>query len=122
MPIDKEGVERKWRYARQSVEQIKHLLKGKKKTATGYEIEIGKDFGSYRTVWIDRKYDANENGSKLVRQIIGEDFPYPKSIFTVKDCISTIIGDKKEALVLDFCWFWYYRACRFGIEQRGRRE
>ena len=100
-PIDKEGVERKWRYARQSVEQIKHLLRAKK-TATGYEIEIGKDFGSYRTVWIDRKYDANENGSKLVRQIIGEDFPYPKSIFTVKDCISTIIGDKKEALVLDF--------------------
>lgn len=100
-PIDKEGIERKWRYARQSVEQIKHLLRVKK-TAKGYEIEIGKDFGSYRTVWIDKKYDANENGSKLVKQITGVDFPYPKSIFTVKDCISTIIGNKKSALVLDF--------------------
>ena len=29
-PIDKEGVERKWRYARQSVEQIKHLLRAKR--------------------------------------------------------------------------------------------
>ncbi len=100
-PIDREGIERKWRYARQSVEQIKHLLRAKK-TATGYEIEIGKDFGSYRTVWIDKKYDANENGSKLVRQITGVDFPYPKSLFTIKDCIATIIGDKQSAIVLDF--------------------
>ncbi len=100
-PIDKESVERKWRYARQSVEQIKHLLRAKK-AVTGYEIDIGKDFGLYRTVWIDKKYDSNENGSKLVKQITGVDFPYPKSIFTVKDCILTIIRDKKEAKVLDF--------------------
>lgn len=30
-PIDKEGVERKWRYARQSVDSVKHLLKVKVK-------------------------------------------------------------------------------------------
>lgn len=42
-PIDKDKVERKWRYARQSVEEIKHLLRAKK-TKDGCDIEIGKDF------------------------------------------------------------------------------
>ena len=40
-PIDKNGIERKWRYARQSAEEIKGLLRAKK-TNSGYEIEIGK--------------------------------------------------------------------------------
>ena len=31
-----------------------------KKTAYGYEIEIGKTFGLYKTVWNDTRYDANE--------------------------------------------------------------
>lgn len=26
-PVDKEGIERKWRYARQSIEKVKHLLR-----------------------------------------------------------------------------------------------
>ena len=44
-PIDQNKVERKWRYARQSVDEIKHLLRAKK-TETGYEIELGKDLAS----------------------------------------------------------------------------
>jgi hypothetical protein len=60
-----QGVERKWRYARQSVEAIGNLLRVRK-TETGYEIEIGKDFGLYRTVWTDKRYDANEYGTKIV--------------------------------------------------------
>src|SRR3990167_6265461 len=46
-PIDKNGTERKWRYARQSVEEIKDLLRAKK-TKLGFEIELGKDFGTVR--------------------------------------------------------------------------
>lgn len=43
-PIDKNGVERKWRYARQTVESIIDLLRVKK-TNRGYDIEIGKILG-----------------------------------------------------------------------------
>jgi adenine-specific DNA-methyltransferase len=35
-PIDRSGIERKWRYARQSVESIKSMLKVKK-TKEGYD-------------------------------------------------------------------------------------
>ena len=48
-PIDQNMIERKWRYARQSVDEIKHLLRARE-TKTGYEIELGKEnFGMYRT-------------------------------------------------------------------------
>jgi adenine-specific DNA-methyltransferase len=101
-PIDKEGIERKWRYARQSVEGVAHLLRAKK-TWTGYEIEIGKDFGSYRTVWLDKRYDANENGTKLVNELVEDSpFSFPKSLWTVYDSLYAAVGEDKDALVMDF--------------------
>lgn len=101
-PIDNEGVERKWRYARQSVEKVKHLLRVTESRG-GKEIQIGKDFGKYRTVWIDKKYDANEYGAKLLREIVpSADFDYPKSLHTVYDCLFAVVGERIHATVLDF--------------------
>ena len=101
-PIDKQGVERKWRYARQSVEDVQHCLRSKK-TNAGYEIEIGKDFGMYRTVWQDPRYDANEYGTKVVSTLVPNDkFSFPKSLWTVYDCLYAVVGNDKNALVIDF--------------------
>lgn len=101
-PIDNEGIERKWRYARQSVEKIKHLLRITDGRG-GKEIQIGKDFGKYRTVWVDKKYDANEYGAKLLREIVpSSDFDYPKSLHTVYDCLFAVVGERPHANVLDF--------------------
>lgn len=100
-PIDIRGIERKWRYARQSVDKVKHLLRAKPRN--GYEIEIGKDFGLYRTVWQDARYDANMHGTQLLKKLVpGCEFSYPKSLWTVFDCLKAIVGDKKQARVLDF--------------------
>jgi len=101
-PIDKSGIERKWRYARQSVDSIRHLLRIKESKG-GFEVEIGKDFGSVRTVWIDSRYDANENGTKLISEILNDDkFDFPKSLYAVIDSIEPIISERKNAIVLDF--------------------
>lgn len=101
-PIDRSGTERKWRYARQSIESVRHLLKPKK-TKTGYEIEIGKDFGTVRTVWIDSRYDANEYGTKLVHKLVpSTHFDFPKSIYNAYDCIAPILYQRKNATILDF--------------------
>ena len=86
-PIDQNMIERKWRYARQSVDQIKHLLRAKE-TKTGYEIELGKDFGMYRTVWEDKRYDANIYGTQLVKSLVPDcEFDFPKSLWNVYDCL-----------------------------------
>ena len=97
-PIDKEGIERKWRYARQSVDKVIHLLRWNKN-----EIQIGKDFGQYRTVWIDRRYDSNEYGTKLIKSLVPNcKFSFPKSLYNVYDCIHTVVGNDKNAIILDY--------------------
>lgn len=101
-PIDKNGVERKWRYARQTVESIWDMLRVKKNT-DGYDIEIGKTFGVQKTVWDEKKYDANEYGTKIVSDLIpGGGFSFPKSLYTVYDTVYAATADDKSAIVMDF--------------------
>lgn len=101
-PIDNSGIERKWRYGRETVESIKHLLQVKK-GKSGYEIWIGKDFGQYKTVWNDTRYDANEYGTKILRELVPDcQFKYPKSLWTVYDCLRAIVEGRPDALILDF--------------------
>lgn len=101
-PIDRGGVERKWRYAQQSVKEIYNLLRAKK-TKTGYEIEIGKDFGTVKTVWQDSRYDASIYGTQLVHSLVPDThFDFPKSVYNTYDCIAPILYERKNAIVLDF--------------------
>ena len=101
-PIDANMVERKWRYARQSVDEVKHLLRAKW-TNTAYQIEIGKDFGVHRTVWQDSRYDANIYGTQLVKSLVPNcNFAFPKSLWNVYDCLYSVIANDKDAIVLDF--------------------
>ena len=102
-PIDEKGVERKWRYARQSVEAIKDILQIKGAENSIIQIMIAKNYGTYKTVWTDKQYDASEYGTKLLRDIIPNcDFDFPKSLYTVYDCLFAVIGDRPHANVLDF--------------------
>lgn len=101
-PIDRQGVERKWRYARQTVESIWSMLRAKK-IAGGYDIELGKTFGIQKTVWDDKKYDANEYGTKIVSDLVpGGGFSFPKSLYTVYDSVYAATAEDKEAIVMDF--------------------
>lgn len=101
-PIDRQGVERKWRYARQTVESIWGMLRAKK-IQTGYDIELGKTFGVQKTVWDDKRYDANEYGTKIVSDLVpGGGFSFPKSLYTVYDSVYAATANDKEAIVMDF--------------------
>ena len=101
-PIDNSGTERKWRYARQSVEEISSMLRAKR-SGDGYQVEIGKTFGLYRSVWTDKRYDSNEYGTKLVNSLIdGSGFTFPKSLWAVYDPIEAVTKDQKDAIILDF--------------------
>ena len=101
-PIDTKGVERKWRYERGTVEGIIDLLRVKK-TKKGYDIEIGKDFAPYRTVWTNKKYDANEYGTQLINSMVpNNEFDYPKSLYTEYDCLEAVTKGKPDALILDY--------------------
>jgi len=101
-PIDNSGVERKWRYARQSVDNIATMLRPRR-SGGGYQIEIGKTFGLYRSVWTDKRYDSNEYGTKLVNGLVeGSGFTFPKSLWAIYDPVEAVTGNDKDAIVLDF--------------------
>ena len=102
-PIDINGIERKWRYARQTVESIFDLLRVKK-TRNGYDIEIGKNFETQKTLWDDSRYDASVYGSQLVQKLtnLKDGFSFPKSLWLVYDTLLAASNNKKDILVLDF--------------------
>ncbi len=103
-PIDNEGVERKWRYARQSVEGIQHLLRARLKAGV-LDIELCKDTQEVRTVWTGSRYDANTYGTKVLKSLVPDaTFLFPKSLWNVYDCLNAIVGSEadKDAIVMDF--------------------
>ena len=68
-----------------------------------YQIEIGKTFGLYRSVWTDKRYDSNEYGTKLVNSLVEDSgFTFPKSLWAVYDPIEAVTGKDKDAVILDF--------------------
>lgn len=103
-PIDPQGIERKWRFARQTVESIKTELEVKFIKNRGvYDVIRNKNTFNYKTVWTDSKYSANNHGTQLLNQIIkAGSFSYPKSIYAVIDCIKAASNENKNSIVLDF--------------------
>ena len=57
-----------------------------------------------KSVWHRTVHDAGAYGSDLLRQIIGEGrkFPFPKSLYAVRDAVACIVRNNKNALILDF--------------------
>jgi len=100
-PIDRNGVERKWVYNRDSAEKNRDQLFCKENNG---EIVImrRKSLFKYRTVWDDKKYYANIYGSGLLNRIIEEEFPFPKSVYNVKECLDAVAKDNKDSVILDF--------------------
>jgi adenine-specific DNA-methyltransferase len=102
-PIDVKGIERKWVFARQTVEEIKDKLFVKTKSNGEVDIFRIKDDMVPRTVWIGKRYDASTFGSKIVNKIIdGKKVSFPKSLYAVYDCLSSVLAKDKDAIILDF--------------------
>src|SRR5699024_6471535 len=68
-----------------------------------YDIQIGKNFGQFKTVWQDSRYDANNYGKQLLGELVPDNpFTFPKSVYAVYDCLYAVVGNKKDATILDF--------------------
>lgn len=101
-PIDRTGVERKWRYARQSVEAIRHMLRAKP-IKSGYDIELGKTFGLQKSIWRDTRYDANGYGTAILKRLVPDSpFDFPKSLWAVYDVIESVVRGSDSEIILDF--------------------
>ena len=58
---------------------------------------------SVKTVWNRNLHRAGEFGTRYIRNLLpGRTFPYPKSLYAVKDSLRVILADKPSALIVDF--------------------
>ncbi len=103
-PIDASGTERKWVFARQSVEDIRDELFARQDPESGaWDIIREKTRFNYKTVWTEERYSANSWGSRVLNEILGTNsFTYPKSIHTVKDCVDAALNNQSSGIVLDY--------------------
>jgi adenine-specific DNA-methyltransferase len=106
-PIDRNGVERKWRYTADSLRKVIDTVRVR--TIRGeLEVEIARSRETPRTVWTGSRYDAGTHGTRLLSSMLGkEKMPenplFPKSIHTVEDCLDVSIDTAGSGqTVLDF--------------------
>jgi adenine-specific DNA-methyltransferase len=101
-PVTDGGDEKKWRYARQTVESILPKLEPKM-GRKNVQIIFNKDSGTMRSVWSNARYDSSEYGTKLLDKLFGgASFTFPKSLWTVYDCVWAVTQNDKNAIVMDF--------------------
>jgi adenine-specific DNA-methyltransferase len=58
-----------------------------------------------KTVWHRGRHTAGgAGGTHLLASFLGERdlFPFPKSLYAVRDCLDIAVGDRKDTLILDF--------------------
>lgn len=56
------------------------------------------------SVWVKQSHNAETEGTNLLKAIYNNEnrFTYPKSLYAVKDSIALFIGDKPDAIIVDF--------------------
>lgn len=99
-PIDANNIERRWRFARTSIDSIYDELVVKDIKGV-LNIFRNKIFFTRKTVWTKEEYNANIYGTQLLSKIIDTKFDFPKSLYLVKDCISAC-EQNKNSTILDF--------------------
>ncbi|TDN69257.1 DNA methyltransferase [Paraburkholderia sp. BL10I2N1] len=78
------------------------------------------------TVWREAKHDAGAYGTSLLRSLLpGRTFPFPKSLYAVEDSLRLFVGNKPDAVVVDFfagSGTTAHAVMRLNKQDRGRRQ
>jgi adenine-specific DNA-methyltransferase len=99
-PIDTHGVERRWRFAFNTVKDILNELTPVVIRGV-VNIKRNKKWFQRKTVWLNPAFTANNSGTQLLSKILGTRFSFPKSLYLVKECLQAC-DHNKNAVILDF--------------------
>lgn len=88
---------------REKIESGRWAVRGFREDGSKIVVETGGKLNRATTVWREKRYDAKTYGTVLMKKFIStRKFPFPKSLYSVKDSLRYFLRDNKEALVLDF--------------------
>jgi adenine-specific DNA-methyltransferase len=137
-PIDGEGNERVWRYGRDTMGALiksSEIRVGRyNQTLDTYTLNHWKPvppekvgLRRIRTVWWETRHDAGTHGTTLIANLLGrrKAFPFPKSLYAVRDCIEAAVKNRPDALIVDFfagSGTTLHATCLLNAEDGGRRQ
>jgi adenine-specific DNA-methyltransferase len=104
LPIDDEGIERRWRWGKEKVEKEKKDLLVKNISGR-YKIYVKDRLLENRgtkpkSFWLKSEYSGS-SGTNEIKKLLGDKFfTYPKSLFLVKDTVNLLSED--DAIIVDF--------------------
>lgn len=103
MPINTKGIERVWLWdkerAKDNISELRAVIRKDKVTIYYKRREQGRVKPT--SFWYGSKYNANAYGTRMLDKIVPKNnFDYPKSVYSVVDCIDIFLP--KVGLVLDF--------------------
>jgi len=81
------------------------IISGKDESTGVVKIEYANSHTqAVRTVWYRTRHNAGVYGTNLLSSILCEtgSFTFPKSLYSTKDAIATIVKDNPRALIIDF--------------------
>ena len=103
-PVDQSGVERKWLFERDTVEDILDELSVQESNGR-LDIIRTKTEINYKTLWNYKSHSAKTYGTGILKDMFGKGakrFTFPKSLYAVKDCINIGMNDNKDSICLDY--------------------
>jgi adenine-specific DNA-methyltransferase len=110
-PIDADGNHRCWRFISTRMQQLideRRVVLGRyNKERDTFTVNIWErkpQTKKLKTVWWETKHDAGTRGTTLLHKLLGkrDAFPFPKSIYAVRDTIAAVVRDRPDAVILDF--------------------
>ena len=111
-PLDTRDHERVWRYSRESMQDYidagEIVVTGRSpRTGQGWVLNhrvSRKAVKRVKTVWWEKRHDAGAHGSDLLTAYLGDSalFPFPKSVYAVRDCLDAVVRSRPDALIVDF--------------------
>lgn len=101
-PIDQKGVERRWNFSRDTIEDELDRIVAIENGDGEVDLFLTEEETTPKTVWTGGDLEAGKHGASLVKAVVGREFPFPKSVYAVQKCIELVVGDRPNAVVLDF--------------------
>ena len=134
-PLDTRGEERAWRYYQPTmidyIEKGQIVVTGKTTRAKqGWVLNHRvpqKTDKRLKTVWWEKRHDAGTHGSDLLTEYLGSsgNFPFPKSVYAVSDCIEAVVRDRPDAIIVD-CFAGsgttFHATCLLNSKDGGSRK
>jgi adenine-specific DNA-methyltransferase len=133
-PIDGERRHRCWAFIPSSMQRIideGHVSLGKFHAERNdwtirYRVPK-KTTRKLKTVWWEKAHDAGTHGTELLKKLLGHPglFPFPKSVYAVKDCLAAVVRNRPNALIVDFfagSGTTLHATCLLNAEDDGNRR